>query len=132
MNRKEIIIQVIILVFIVIGVNWMKSLGLQDRISEEFFLKVIGPSENFFIIVLFFLIFNIFNKGKLGVKFLLYLYAFLVVNLHFKLLLLTPGPFWARLIFLTLGAAALWFFYLPHFKKYQLLNGSDVADSKTA
>lgn len=129
MNRKELIIHVFILLGIVLFVNWGKSLDLQDTISEEILRLVIRPSENFIHIVLLFLSMNAFNKGKLVQKDLLIIYGLMSLNLHFQVLLVTGGPIWAKFIYLSLGAAVLWFFYLPRFGKYRLSKGLSPAET---
>jgi hypothetical protein len=119
MNRKELIIHVLILLGIVLAFNWGKSLTLQDTISEEILELVIWPSENFIHIVLLFMGMNSFNKGKLGQKDLLIIYGLMSLNVYFQVLLVTSGPIWAKFIYLTFGVGFLWFFYLPQFEKYR-------------
>ena len=126
MNRKEIIIHVLILLGIVLGVNWGKALDLQDSVSQEILWLVIWPGENFIHIVFLFMLMNVFNKGKLGQKDLLITYGLLLLNIYFQVLLLTAGPIWAKFIYLTLGALCLWFFYLPMFMKYRISKDPSV------
>ena len=120
MNWKSRLVHIFILVLIVVFSNLYQQSYPEIGTSKFYY----PPIWNFIYIIMIFLSMQLIGfKGSPKIN-LLILYGLMLMNIPFQVLLVTEGLPLSKLIYLSLGALAIYYLYIPFMVRLTQINSN--------